>query len=76
MFDSIKMKASSVFIQPEILRQYNFASFTYRNQKTGIMTTYKMQDEIIPYIKYQDGSRTLTIQVSILIFLSKMWFRT
>ncbi|MCC8435254.1 hypothetical protein HP567_011930 [Brevibacillus sp. M2.1A] len=65
MFDSIKMKVSSVFIQPEILRQYNLASFTYRNQKTGVVTTFQMQDEIIPYIKYQEASGTLTIQVSI-----------
>ena len=65
MFDSIKMKVSPLYIQPEILRRYNFASFTYCNQKTGVMTTFQMQDEIIPYIKYQDASGTLTIQVSI-----------
>lgn len=65
MFDSIKMKVSPIYIQPEMLKQYNLTSFTYSNQKTGVITTYKMQDEVIPYIKYQDGSRTLTIQVSI-----------
>ncbi|MED4907668.1 hypothetical protein P9761_05400 [Brevibacillus centrosporus] len=65
MFDSMKMKVSPVFIQPEMLQQYNLTSFTYRNQKTGVITTYKIQDEVIPYIKYQDGSKALTIQVSI-----------
>lgn len=65
MFDSIKMKVSPICIQPEMLQQYNLRSFTYRNQKTGVITTYKMQDEVIPYIKYQDGSKALTIQVSI-----------
>lgn len=59
------MKVSPIYIQPEMLKQYNLTSFTYSNQKTGVITTYKIQDEVIPYIKYQDGSRTLTIQVSI-----------
>lgn len=63
MFDSIKMKVSPNYIQPELLKQYNLTSFTYSNQKTGVNTTYKRR--VIPYIKYQNGSRTQMIQVSI-----------
>lgn len=71
MFDTVVIKANNVHIDLELIKKLNTDKpHTYVIHDTGeIATTYKLHDEQLPYIKYNDGFHTLIIQVSIPNFL-------
>ncbi|MNW46862.1 hypothetical protein D3C74_241760 [compost metagenome] len=67
MFDTVVLKARPIHIESEVLlSQKNCKSVTLVDVTTGaLITKYEIYDEQLPYIKYLDSSRTLSIQVSI-----------
>ncbi|AKG34401.1 hypothetical protein [Paenibacillus durus] len=70
MFDTIIMKARPIPIDPDIMNQYNAKSTTFYSEETGVLnTSYTINDEKLPYMKYIEGSQTLTVQVSMPKFL-------
>ncbi|MDK8182621.1 hypothetical protein [Paenibacillus sp. UMB4589-SE434] len=65
MFDTVMLKVSPVYIEPEILNSHSPKSVTYYNKETrAVHTKYEIYDDKLPYIKYMEGSRTLFVQVS------------
>ncbi|MCL6605288.1 MAG: hypothetical protein K6T94_20695 [Paenibacillus sp.] len=65
MFDTVQLRARFVNIDSHYLNQQNPKSFTSYNSDTGeLRTTYKIYDEVLPYITYYDGSHMLDVQVS------------
>lgn len=73
MFDTVKLKASNVMIESHVhdsLVSIISNHYTNLDRVTGeIHSTYTFKTERIPFIKYYERSRTLTIQVSIPKFL-------
>lgn len=70
MFDTLILKAKPIPIDPTILNQYNAKATTFFSKETGALnTSYTFKGEKLPYMKYIEGSRTLTLQVSIPKFL-------
>ncbi|WP_173192653.1 hypothetical protein [Paenibacillus alginolyticus] len=66
MFDTVQLRARFVDIDSHFLNQRNSKSFTSYNSDTGeLRTTYKIYDELLPYITYYGGSHMLDVQVSI-----------
>lgn len=67
MFDTVVIKARPIHLEPEVLLSTeNYKSVTFLNKETGVLQTrYEIYDEQLSYIKYLDGSQTLSIQVSI-----------
>lgn len=70
MFDTIKMKASPVYIDASQLNKFHEQSLTAIDTKTSeLKTSYKIQDKQLPYIRYYEYSQTLVIELSIPKFL-------
>lgn len=70
MFDTIKMQVKSVLIPAERLYRLQPRIHTYLDEETGMQRRiYHLHDEQVPYIRYQDWNRKLTVQVSIPKFL-------
>ncbi|NEW04683.1 hypothetical protein GK047_01440 [Paenibacillus sp. SYP-B3998] len=70
MFDTIKLKAKFITIDPMILDQLQAKSITFLEKSTGqLITKYTIKDALLPSITYYEFSQTLTIQVSIPKFL-------
>ncbi|MDQ0063254.1 hypothetical protein [Paenibacillus harenae] len=66
MFDTVQLRARFIDLDSHYLNQHNPKSFTSYNSSTGeLRTTYKVYDELLPYITYYDGSHMLDVQVSI-----------
>ncbi|MBH5319869.1 hypothetical protein I6N90_18890 [Paenibacillus sp. GSMTC-2017] len=67
MFDTVVLKARPIHLDSEVLLSMkNCKSVTFLNKETGVLQTrYEIYDEKLSYIKYLDGSQTLSIQVSI-----------
>ncbi|MGO4548547.1 hypothetical protein AB4Z29_27535 [Paenibacillus sp. 2TAB23] len=67
MFDTVVIKARPIYLESEVLLSMkNCKSVTFLNKETGVLQTrYEIYDEQLSYIKYLDGSQTLSIQVSI-----------
>ncbi|MEF2245380.1 hypothetical protein [Paenibacillus sp. IITD108] len=67
MFDTVVIKARPIHLESEaLLSTENCKSVTFLNKETGVLQTrYEIYDEQLSYIKYLDGSQTLSIQVSI-----------
>ena len=60
------MKVKPILILSKQLQKYNPKIITYVHPQTeAFMTNYKMKDESIPFITYEEGIQTLSIQVSI-----------
>ncbi|NQX64623.1 hypothetical protein HQN90_00645 [Paenibacillus alba] len=70
MFDTIKLKAKFITIDPIILQNLQAKSTTFLAPETGqLRTTYTIKDALLPSITYYEYSQTLSIQVSIPKFL-------
>ncbi|MDQ8734833.1 hypothetical protein [Paenibacillus sp. LHD-38] len=67
MFDTVVIKARPIHLESEaLLSMENCKSVTFLNKETGVLQTrYEIYDKQLSYIKYLDGSQTLSIQVSI-----------
>ncbi|WP_338552530.1 hypothetical protein [Paenibacillus sp. KS-LC4] len=67
MFDTVVIKAKPIYLDSDVLlSKKNCKSVTFLNKETGVLQTrYELYDEQLSYIKYLDGSQTLSIQVSI-----------
>lgn len=70
MFDTIKLKAKFIVIDPIILDNLQAKSSTFVDKSTGqLKTKYTIKDTCLPSIVYYEYSQTLTIEVSIPKFL-------
>jgi hypothetical protein len=67
MFDTVVIKARPIHLEQEVLLNIKSCKeVTFLNKDTGVLQTrYEIYDEQLSYIKYLDGSKTLSIQVSI-----------
>ncbi|MBW4085828.1 hypothetical protein [Paenibacillus sp. S150] len=67
MFDTVVIKARPIHLETEaLLNIEKCKAVTFLNKETGVLQTrYEIYDEELSYIKYLDGSQTLSIQVSI-----------
>ncbi|CAG7648146.1 hypothetical protein PAESOLCIP111_05537 [Paenibacillus solanacearum] len=70
MIDTVNLIVKPVQINPTYLLKLQPNPKTYLDHPTGsLKTTYKMYDEQLPYIVYNDYSQILIVQVSIPKFL-------
>jgi hypothetical protein len=70
MFDTIILKVKPIPIDPAILNQHSSNLTTFYSEETGALnTSYTLKGEKLPYMKYIEGSQTLTVQVSMPKFL-------
>ena len=70
MFDTIILKASSVYIDPTQLHKFQQQSLTVIDTETGeYQRSYNIQDKNLPKIRYFESSKTMTLELSIPKFL-------
>ncbi len=51
MFDSVQMKVSPIYIEPDVLYQHDPKTISFVHSQTGAMITkYQIADEKIPYM--------------------------
>jgi len=70
MFDTVKLKAENIVVNPHLLEAINSKVTTYLDRETGSITdVYAFSTQQIPYVRYTTNTLKLEVELSVPKFL-------